>query len=71
MRCMSYAELLQALQDRKGGGDWRRIAELSNVHYDTIARIARADIVPSVTLAERIAAAIATLPAATPEPAKA
>lgn len=58
MPSMKHTELLAALAARKGDGTWADIARLAGLHYDTIARIARGDMVPTMVVAERIIAAM-------------
>jgi len=57
---MRYSELLAALDKCKGDGTWKAISEVSGVHYDTVARIARGDMSsPGIKVCERIADALA------------
>ena len=56
---MKFADVLKALAACKGGRDWALVAEMSGMHYDTLARIARGDIGnPGVLAVEKIAAAL-------------
>jgi len=59
MRLMTFAETLQALDERKGDGSWREIARRAGLHYDTVARIARGGMKnPGVKVVEAIGLAI-------------
>ncbi len=56
---MNFDEVLKALEASKGDGTWLAVSQLANVHYDTVARIARRAMErPSVQVVERIAAAL-------------
>jgi transcriptional regulator with XRE-family HTH domain len=72
---MRLSELVDELQQLKGSGGWKRIAQTSGVDYDTVARIARGKFPnPGVMTCERIAEAMERLrsePAAEPTEAKA
>lgn len=65
---MKLSELVVQLQKLKGTGAWGRIAQLSGVDYDTVARIARGSFEnPGVVTCERIEEAL-TIVLREPEP---
>lgn len=71
---MKLEQVKAALQSLKGDGAWRSIAVRSEIHYDTVARIARGAIKnPSAQTVEKLGEAIAHLRRSVrkPEPAEA
>jgi hypothetical protein len=55
----TLSAIVSSLQQMKGTGRWREIADSERIDYDTIARIARGSIkAPSIVLCERISNAI-------------
>lgn len=72
---MKLEQVKAALQSLKGDGAWRSIAGRSEIHYDTVARIARGAIKnPSAQTVEKLGEAIAHIRRSArkpPEPAEA
>lgn len=59
---MTLHELVSWLRDRKGSGEWAKLADASGVTHNTISRIARGYMKsPSVVLVERLSVAIQRL----------
>jgi transcriptional regulator with XRE-family HTH domain len=59
---MKLSQLVAELQKLKGSGGWKRIAQISGVDYDTVARIARGSFPnPGVVTCERIEDALGLL----------